>query len=66
MRKLLAVAAIGLASVSFGIGLGRSSSLTAAPDVTDPAQWDGLVRVVDEGAAHDRDCPHRDADETST
>lgn len=42
MRRLLAVAAIGVASVAYGVGLGRSTAFTAADDpVTD------VVRIAD-------------------
>lgn len=44
MRRLLAVAAIGLASVAYGVGLGSSTALTAADHpVTD------TVAIADRG-----------------
>ena len=52
MRKILAVAAVGLASVAFGVGVGSSSAFNASGEVSDPGF--GVVRIAE---THEGYCP---------
>jgi hypothetical protein len=63
MRKILAVAAIAVASIGYGIGVGQTGAFTASGELTDPEG--DIVRVADNG--DHRNCPFRDgrSEETS-
>ncbi|MGH2760420.1 MAG: hypothetical protein ACRDKJ_12785 [Actinomycetota bacterium] len=47
MRRVLAIAAVGLASVAYGIGLGSSSTFTASERT--PEADVNIVRIADDG-----------------
>lgn len=56
MRKILAVIAVALASIGYGMGIGSSSAFTASGELTDPEA--GIVRVADNG--DHRHCPFKE------
>lgn len=55
MRKILAGAAIAVASIGYGIGVGQTGAFTASGELTDSEA--GIVRVADNG--DHRDCSFR-------